>query len=100
MQTAEAGLIGWERALMAAEKVQRRLRRRPKAPSTTPACPLCRSRQATPSRVGRQGRRGAVRNTETFDLLLRRIDLAVARTAARSSRVCVHIKLLDAGYVP
>ena len=93
MADAEAGLIGWERALMAAEKVKERLRRATKALDDARVPYAVAGGNAVAEWVARADE-GAVRNTRDVDLLLRRIDLAVARTALEAAGF-VYYQLLD-----
>src|SRR5258707_15098610 len=72
--------IGWERALMAAEKVKERLRRATKALDDAGVPYAVIGGNAVAEWVARIDE-DAIRNTRDVDLLLRRIDLPAARTA-------------------
>jgi hypothetical protein len=85
--------IGWERALMAAEKVKERLRRATKALDDASVPYAVAGGKAVAEWVGRVDEE-AVRNTREIDLLLRRIDLAAARTALEAAGF-VYCHLLD-----
>src|ERR1700737_1316856 len=93
MADAAAGLIGWERALMAAEKVKERLRRATKALDDAGVPYAVAGGNAVAEWVGRVDG-DAVRNTRDFDLLIRRSDLAAARTALEAAGF-VYYQLLD-----
>lgn len=73
-------LIGWERALMAAEKVKERLRRATKALGDAGVPYVVIGGNAVAEWVARIDE-GAVRNTRDVDMLIRRADLGAARTA-------------------
>src|SRR5450432_2369741 len=83
MADAVAGPIGWERALMAAEKVKERLRRSTKALDDAGVPYAVVGGNAVAEWVARADE-GAVRNTRSVDLLARRSDLRSARTALES----------------
>src|SRR5207248_5065358 len=83
MADAAAGPIGWERALMAAEKVKERLRRATKALDDAGVPYAVAGGNAVAEWVGRVDE-DAVRTTRDVDLLIRRTDLPAARAALRS----------------
>jgi hypothetical protein len=93
MADAAAGPIGWERALMAAEKVKERLRRATKALDDASVPYAVAGGNAVAEWVARADE-GAVRNTRDVDLLVRRIDLPAARTALEAAGFVYH-QLLD-----
>src|ERR1700674_5835400 len=93
MADAAAGPIGWERALMAAEKVRERLRRATKALDGASVLYAVAGGNAVAEWVGRVDE-GAVRNTRDVDLLVRRIDLPAVRTALEAAGFVYH-QLLD-----
>ena len=93
MADSTAGLIGWERALMAAEKVKERLRRATKALDDAGVPYAVAGGNAVAEWVARADE-GAVRNTRNVDLLIRRADLPAARTALEASGF-VYYQLLD-----
>jgi hypothetical protein len=84
MADAAVGPIGWERALMAAEKVKERLRRTTKALDDAGVPYAVAGGNAVAEWVGRVDE-DAVRNTRDVHLLIRRIDLAAARTALEAA---------------
>lgn len=71
-------LSGWERALMAAEKVKERLSRATRALDAAGVPYAVAGGNAVAEWVGRVGE-GAVRNTRDVDLLIRRADLPAVR---------------------
>src|SRR4249920_211359 len=83
MADAVAGPIGWERALMAAEKVKERLRRATKALDDAGVPYAVAGGNAVAEWVARIDE-DAIRNTRDVDLLVRRPDLAAARAALES----------------
>jgi hypothetical protein len=85
--------IGWERALMAAEKVRERLRRATKALDNAGVPYAVAGGNAVAEWVGRVDEE-AVRNTRDVDLLLRRADLGAAQTALEGAGF-VYAHLLD-----
>jgi hypothetical protein len=85
--------IGWERALMAAEKVKERLRRATKALDDAGVPYAVVGGNAVAEWVARVDEE-AVRNTRDVDLLVRRADLAAARTALEAVGFIYH-HLLD-----
>jgi len=92
---AEAAVepIGWERALMAAEKVKERLRRATRALDAAGVPYAVAGGNAVAEWVARIDE-GAVRNTRDVDLLVRRIDLPAARAALEAAGF-VYYQLLD-----
>src|SRR5882757_10452981 len=93
MSTAVGTPIGWERALMAAEKVKERLRRATKALDDASVPYAVAGGNAVAEWVARADE-GAVRNTRDVDLLVRRNDLPAARTALEAVGF-VYYQLLD-----
>jgi len=93
MADAAVGPIGWERALMAAEKVKERLRRATKALDDAGVPYAVAGGNAVAEWVARIDE-GAVRNTRDVDLLVRRIDLPAARAALEAAGF-VYYQLLD-----
>src|ERR1700722_10450401 len=93
MAEATVGPIGWERALMAAEKVKERLRRATKALDDAGVPYAVAGGNAVAEWVARADE-GAVRNTRDVDLLVRRNDLSAARTALEAAGFVYH-QLLD-----
>src|SRR5271156_3610745 len=85
--------IGWERALMAAEKVKERLRRATKALDDAGVRYAVVGGNAVAEWVAR-GDEEAVRNTRDVDLLVRRADFAATRTALEAVGFVYHY-LLD-----
>src|SRR5271155_2649279 len=73
-------IVGWERALMAAERVKERLRRATQALDAASVPYAVVGGNAVAEWVARIDE-GAVRNTRDVDLLIRRDDLGAARTA-------------------
>src|SRR5437773_8702060 len=86
-------LIGWERALMAAEKVKERLHRATTALDDAGVPYAVAGGNAVAEWVARADE-GAVRNTRDVDLLLRRLDLPAARIALEAAGFVYH-QLLD-----
>ena len=93
MADAVAEPIGWERALIAAEKVKERLRRATKALDDACVPYAVVGGNAVAEWVGRVDE-DAVRNTRDVDLLIRRIDLPAARTALEAVGFVYH-QILD-----
>jgi hypothetical protein len=93
MADAAAGPIGWERALMAAEKVKERLWRATKALDDAGVPSAVAGGNAVAEWVARVDE-DAVRNTRDVDLLIRRNDLPAARTALEAAGF-VYYQLLD-----
>src|SRR2546423_7471303 len=85
--------IGWERALMAAEKVKERLRRATRALDQAGVPYAVVGGNAVAEWVARVDE-GAVRNTRDVDLLLRRADFGAARAALEAAGF-VYLQLLD-----
>lgn len=92
---ADAGVapIGWERALLAAEKVKERLRRAIKALEDAAIPYAVAGGNAVAEWVARVDD-GAVRNTRDVGLLIRRADFDRARTALEGAGFSHH-QLLD-----
>lgn len=84
MADAVVAPIGWERALMAAEKVKERLRRATKALADAGVPYAVVGGNAVAEWVARKDE-GAVRNTRDVDLLIARSDLLAARTALEAA---------------
>ena len=84
---------GWERALMAAEKVKERLRRATKALDDAHVPYAVVGGNAVAEWVARVDE-GAVRNTRDVDVLLRRADLPAARVALEAAGF-VYTQLLN-----
>src|SRR5260221_14232190 len=93
MADAAAGLVGWERALMAAEKVKERLRRATKALDDAGVPYAVAGGNAVAEWVGRIDE-DAVRNTRDVDILIRRTDLPTARAALEAAGF-IYYHLLD-----
>ena len=93
MAQAVVGPIGWERALMAAEKVKERLRRATKALDDAGVSYAVVGGNAVAEWVARIDE-GAVRNTRDVDLLIRRGDFDAVRAALESVGFAYH-RLLD-----
>lgn len=93
MADALAGPIGWERALMAGEKVKERLRRATRALDDAGVPYAVAGGNAVAEWVGRVDE-DAVRTTRDIDLLIRRIDLPAARTALEAAGF-VHNHILN-----
>jgi Uncharacterised nucleotidyltransferase len=77
---ADAGVVGWERALMAAERVKERLRRATRALDAAGVPYAVVGGNAVAEWVARIDDE-AVRNTRDVDLLIRRADFAAAQSA-------------------
>jgi hypothetical protein len=86
-------VVGWERALMAAEKVKERLRRATRALDGAGVPYAVAGGNAVAEWVARMDDE-AVRNTRDVDLLVRRTDFAAARTALETAGFVYH-HLLD-----
>src|SRR5207244_1946002 len=86
---AEASISGWERALMAAEKVKERLRRATQALDNAGVPYAVAGGNAVAEWVGRVDE-DAVRNTKDVDVLLRRADLPAAKAALEAAGFCYH----------
>ena len=93
MADAAVGPVGWERALMAAEKVKERLRRATKALDDAGVPYAVAGGNAVAEWVGRVDE-DAVRTTRDVDLLIRRTDLTAARAALEAAGF-VYYQLLD-----
>jgi len=93
MAEAAVELSGWERALMAAEKVRERLRRATRALDATGVHYAVVGGNAVAEWVARADE-GAVRNTRDVDLLVRRIDMRAVRNALEAAGFVYH-QLLD-----
>src|SRR5216683_4597301 len=93
MADVAVGPIGWERALMAAERVKERLRRATKALDETGVPYAVVGGNAVAEWVARADE-GAVRNTRDVDLLIRRADLPAARAALEAAGF-VYNQVLD-----
>src|SRR5258708_18491054 len=90
---ADAGIVGWERALMAAERVKERLRRATRALDAAGVPYAVVGGNAVAEWVARIDDE-AVRNTRDVDLLVRRADFAAARSALEAAGF-VYQHLLD-----
>jgi hypothetical protein len=86
---SEAGVVGWERALMAAERVKERLRRATKALNDAGVPYAVVGGNAVAEWVARIDD-GAVRNTRDVDILIRRDDFAATRAALESAGFVYH----------
>ena len=86
-------LSGWERALMAAERVKDRLRRATRALDAAGVPYAVAGGNAVAEWIARIDE-DAVRNTRNVDLLVRRADLPAARAALEAAGF-VHHHLLD-----
>src|SRR6266550_2870661 len=93
MADAAVGPVGWEKALMAAEKVKERLRRATKSLDDAGVPYAVVGGNAVAEWVARADE-GAVRNTRDVDLLIRRLDLPAARTTLEGAGFVYH-QLLD-----
>src|SRR4051812_6946692 len=93
MADAVIAPIGWERALMAAEKVKERLRRATKALDDAGVPYAVVGGNAVAEWVARVDEE-AVRNTRDVDLLVRRADFGSTRTALEAAGF-VYYQVLD-----
>src|SRR5580700_6571101 len=93
MAEAAVELSGWERALMAAEKVKERLRMAARALDVAGVAYAVVGGNAVAEWVARIDE-DAVRNTKDVDLLVRREDFLAVRTALESVGFIYH-HLLD-----
>ena len=93
MAEAAVQLSGWERALMAAEKVKERLHRATRALDAAGVPYAVAGGNAVAEWVGRIDE-DAVRNTRDVDLLVRRADLPAARAALETAGF-IYYHLLD-----
>ena len=89
MADAVAAPVGWERALMAAEKVKERLRRATKALQAAGVPYAVVGGNAVAEWVARIDE-DAVRNTRDVNILIRRPDLPAARTALEAADFVYH----------
>ncbi|OYV95641.1 MAG: hypothetical protein B7Z73_02245 [Planctomycetia bacterium 21-64-5] len=89
MSEAAVGTSGWERALMAAEKVKERLSRATRALDAAGVRYAVAGGNAVAEWVGRIDE-DAVRNTRDVDLLVRRSDLPAARAALEAAGFVYH----------
>jgi hypothetical protein len=85
----QAVVVGWERALMAAEKVKERLRRATRALDGAGVPYAVVGGNAVAEWVARMDDE-AVRNTRDVDLLVRRADFASVRTALETAGFFYH----------
>src|SRR6266516_2394481 len=90
---SQANVVGWERALMAAERVKERLRRATRALDAACVPYAVIGGNAVAEWVARIDDE-AVRNTRDVDLLVRRPDFAAARAALEAVGFVYH-HLLD-----
>src|SRR5438046_8028455 len=86
---ADAGVVGWERALMAAEKVKERLRRATRALDQAGVPYAVVGGNAVAEWVARIDEE-AVRNTRDVDLLIRRGDFAATRSVLEAAGFVYH----------
>src|SRR5258708_2954646 len=86
---ADAGVVGWERALMAAERVKERLRRATRALDAAGVPYAVVGGNAVAEWVARIDDE-AVRNTRDVDLLIRRADFAAVRSALEATGFVYH----------
>jgi hypothetical protein len=93
MAEAAVQLSGWERALIAAEKVKERLRRATRALDAAGVAYAVAGGNAVAEWVGRVDE-DAVRNTRDVDLLIRRSDLPAVRTSLEAVGF-IYTHLLD-----
>jgi hypothetical protein len=93
MAESAAGPIGWDRALMAAEKVKERLRRATRALDAAGVPYAVAGGNAVAEWVARMDE-DAVRNTRDVDLLIRRPDFAAARACLEAVGF-IYYELLD-----
>lgn len=89
MAETSAAISGWERALMAAEKVKERLRRATRALDATGVPYAVAGGNAVAEWVGRVDE-DAVRTTRDVDILIRRSDFDAARAALESVGFIYH----------
>ena len=93
MADATARINGWERALMAAERVKERMRRATRALDEAGVPYAVVGGNAVAEWVGRVDPE-AVRNTRDVDILIRRPDMAAARSALEAVGF-IYYHLLD-----
>ena len=86
---SETAVVGWERALMAAEKVKKRLRRATRALDGAGVPYAVAGGNAVAEWVARIDDE-AVRNTRDVELLVRRADFAAARAALEAAGFVYH----------
>lgn len=86
---SEGVIVGWERALMAAEKVKERLRRATRALDAAGVPYAVVGGNAVAEWVARVDDE-AVRNTRDVDILVRRADFAAARAALEAAGFVYH----------
>src|SRR5271169_1655216 len=98
MADTAVGPIGWERALMAAERVKERLRRAAKALDNAGVPYAVAGGNAVAEWVARADE-GAIRNTPDVDLLVRRADLAAARITLEAAGFVYHQLLEGATFL-
>lgn len=89
MAEAAVEISGWEKALMAAEKVKERLRRATRALDAAGVPYAVAGGNAVAEWVGRVDE-DAVRNTPDVDVLVRRADLPAARAALEAAGFVYH----------
>src|ERR1700691_1519522 len=89
MADAAPTLMGWERALMAAQKVKERLRRAITALEAAGVPYAVAGGNAVAEWVGRVDEQ-AVRNTRDVDLLVRRADFPAVRAALEAAGFIHH----------
>lgn len=89
MAESTVKINGWERALMAAEKVKERLRRATRALDAAGIPYAVVGGNAVAEWIARIDE-GAVRNTRDVDLLIRRADFGAARTALEGTGFIYH----------
>src|SRR5947209_18037066 len=92
MADAAVGPVGWERALMAAEKVKERLRRATHALDVAGVPYAVVGGNAVAEWVGRIDE-DAVRTTRDVDLLVRRTDLPAVRAALEAAGFLYYLPL-------
>jgi hypothetical protein len=90
---SQGTVVGWERALMAAERVKERLRRATKALESASVAYAVVGGNAVAEWVARIDDE-AVRNTRDVDILVRRVDFAAAQAALEAAGFIYH-HLLD-----
>ena len=93
MAQAVVAISGWEKALMAAERVKERLRRATRALDDAGVSYAVVGGNAVAEWVARMDE-GAVRNTRDVDILIRRSDFDSVRAALESGGF-VHHRILD-----
>lgn len=92
MAEATVEPVGWERALMAAEKVKERLRRATRAVDAAGVPYAVIGGNAVAEWVGRVDE-DAVRNTKDVDILIRRADFPAVQTALQAVGFVYHQEL-------